>query len=128
MGDKMLNINNIEVKNIFLGDKELNKIYLGNYLIYSKNQTTSLIKIELNGKLKSTNAIGNNVKTMNDKLIIDIDNKNIVEFLEGMNKVPISGMDVKNLDYEYISDELNSKSTGFTGIYTKSTTLGIKVK
>lgn len=128
MGDKMLNINNIEVKNIFLGDKELNKIYLGNYLIYSKNQTTSLIKIELTGKFKSTNGIGNNVKTMDDKLITDIDNKNIVEFLEGMNKVLISRMDVKNLDDEYISDELNSKNTGFTGIYTKSTTLGIKVK
>ncbi|NMU16448.1 hypothetical protein HGQ82_08765 [Clostridioides difficile] len=128
MGDKMLNINNIEVKNIFLGDKELNKIYLGNYLIYSKNQTTSLIKIELNGKFKSTNGIGNNVKTMNDKLITDIDNKNIVEFLEGMNKVLISRMDVKNLDDEYISDELNSKNTGFAGIYAKSTTLGIKVK
>lgn len=128
MGDKMLNINNIEVKNIFLGDKELNKIYLGNYLIYSKNQTTSLIKIKLNGKFKSTNGIGNNVKTMDDKLITDIDNKNIVEFLEGMNKVLISRMDVKNLDDEYISDELNSKSTGFTGIYTKSTILGIKLK
>ncbi|HCQ5566735.1 TPA: hypothetical protein OLX95_000101 [Clostridioides difficile] len=124
----MFNINNIEVKNIFLGNKKLNKIYLGNYLIYSKNQTTSLIKIELNGKFKSINGVGNNVKAMNDKFITDIDNKNIVEFLEGMNKVLISGMDVKNLDDEYISDELNSKSTGFTGIYTKSTTLRMKVK
>lgn len=128
MGDKMFNINNREAKNIFLGDKELNKIYLGDYLIYSKNQTTSLIKVELNGKFKPTNGIGNNVKTMNDKFIIDVNNKNIVEFLEGMNKILISRVDVKNLDDEYISDELNSKSAGFTGIYTKSTTLGIKVK
>lgn len=125
MGDKMLNINNIEVKNIFLGNRELYKIYLGNYLIYTKN---SSIKIELSGEFKSTNGIGNNVKTMNDKFIIDVNNKNIVEFLEGMNKILISRVDVKNLDDEYISDELNSKSTGFTGIYTKSTTLGIKVK
>lgn len=128
MGDKMLNINNIEIKKVFLGDKELNKIFLGNYLIYSKNQSHSFIKLELSDKFKSKNKMSNNIKSVKEKFIIDINNKKIVELTEDVNKIFIANLNTKEINDNYISDEAAAKGTGFTDTYTKVRLIGMRTK
>lgn len=124
----MLNINSIEVGKIFLGNKELNKIYLGNYLIYSKNQNPSLVELELSGRIKANNKMSNSVNIVKENFIIDIDDKKLIELKESANKTFISNLSAKKNNDNYIVEEAGANGTGFTDKYTKVHAVGMRIK